>query len=552
MGHKNSETSANIEESAANIDINGILGHLGPLGKWTWIQAIFMLTIGSVAGLGAVVFAITGFNPNHRCLIPQCEHLNSTNYTHLGINYLNTLPDKSCLRLKVDLKTVSTCQDYLDYVSDNQTEKVVENCQINDIVYDRSAVLSSITEDYKMVCDQSYERSIFSSLFSVGRLLGSFMGGLISDNYGRMKAITLSIFIVAASGIGETLINHKIGLGILRVIYGMGGQGCILVMFVLAAESTLPQHSVLITTMPGMGFHVGEFILAIFAYFIRDWKTLQLATHIPALLCVSVYFLVPESARWLNSQGKTKEARKILEKRAATNGKLPIPEELWNIPRKKDEPVISNKKLSFQQSLVTIFSNRALCFQGLNCFFQSFMSFFGYYGTLYSATTLSGDPHVNFMLALLSGIPGTLLYLLLPDRIGRKATIIMVEVVLALSSMTGVFLKYYDLYPIVQIICSMISRLVAGVSVKACLLLLTELFPTPIRNTAVSIGGLFGGVGAVLGLLMEVFEVFWEPLPIVIIGCSSLFAAILVLQLPETRGRKLPETIEDVMKTVEK
>ena len=103
-------------------------------------------------------------------------------------------------------------------------------------------------------------------------------------------------------------------------------------------------------------------------------------------------------------------------------------------------------------------------------------------------TTLSGDPHINFILSLVCGVPGTFLYLLLPDRIGQKATLIMSELVLGISCIVGIFLQYYQMYPNVQIICSMAGRLVAGVAIKTCLILMVEVFHTPIRSTAVSIG----------------------------------------------------------------
>ena len=80
--------------------------------------------------------------------------------------------------------------------------------------------------------------------------------------------------------------------------------------------------------------------------------------------------------------------------------------------------------------------------------------------------------------------------------------------------------------------------------------MLTELFPTPIRNTAVALGGFFGGIGAILGFLMEALEIVWKPLPSIVIASTFIVAVILVPFLPETKGRKLPETLEDAFKTV--
>ena len=205
------------------------------------------------------------------------------------------------------------------------------------------------------------------------------------------------LLFLAGSGITEALVNNKTALAVMRIIYGIGGNGCILATFVLAAESTLPQYSVLITTVPGIGFHIGEFLLAITAYFIRDWKTLQLAIHIPALLFCGLYFIIPESARWLNSKGtKLDQVCHILNQRAKINKKHPIPEKYFDPVVPKEEA--TKKKLSLQESLAKMLSHGQLLRMSLNSWFQCFCGFFAYYGTLYSSTSLSGDPHINFML----------------------------------------------------------------------------------------------------------------------------------------------------------
>ena len=43
------------------------------------------------------------------------------------------------------------------------------------------------------------------------------------------------------------------------------------------------------------------------------------------------------------------------------------------------------------------------------------------------------------------------------------------------------------------------------------------------------------------------FGVYWISLPILIVGSVNLFASILVMFLPETKGAKLPETMDDIM-----
>ena len=45
-------------------------------------------------------------------------------------------------------------------------------CDKSELVFDQSVVKSSITEDFGMVCEESYQRALFIALFASGRLIG--------------------------------------------------------------------------------------------------------------------------------------------------------------------------------------------------------------------------------------------------------------------------------------------------------------------------------------------------------------------------------------------
>lgn len=55
-------------------------------------------------------------------------------------------------------------------------------------------------------------------------------------------------------------------------------------------------------------------ILPWIAYYLADWRLTCLATSVPLLLAIATPLVVPESARWLVSQGKIDEAIRILHK----------------------------------------------------------------------------------------------------------------------------------------------------------------------------------------------------------------------------------------------
>ena len=80
----------------------------------------------------------------------------------------------------------------------------------------------------------------------------------------------------------------------------MGGLGTFVVAFVLAVEYTGLKFTMFVGIVIAIPFAIGEFILGIEAYYIRDWKTLQTVSSIPWLILVPIlWFCVPESPRWL-------------------------------------------------------------------------------------------------------------------------------------------------------------------------------------------------------------------------------------------------------------
>ena len=205
--------------------------------------------------------------------------------------------------------------------------------------------------------------------------------------------------------------------------------------------------------------------------------------------------------------------------------------------------------LSVHQLCFVLFTvkHKKLLLRSLNVILQWFCIFMGYWGSLYSSTTLSGSPHINFMLSMLAGAAGNFVYLFLPDKIGRKATLLMLELALGVCCIGAGILIHFETLPWLQTVFSMLSRVTASACVKTVALFTAELFPTPIRNSAVGMGSFFGGLGGYVGFSLDILTSIWKPLPIFIFGACCSLASILALFLPETKRTKLPETIEDVL-----
>ena len=78
-------------------------------------------------------------------------------------------------------------------------------------------------------------------------------------------------------------------------------------------------------------------------------------------------------------------------------------------------------------------------------------------------------------------------------------------------------------------------------------LITSELYPTNLRSQAVGFASAFSRIffcmcAPFLGQLAKI----WPPFPMVIIGVPILIMALVVLKLPETSNRILPQTVQNV------
>merc|ERR1712241_915558 len=136
------------------------------------------------------------------------------------------------------------------------------------------------------------------------------------------------------------------------------------------------------------------------------------------LVLTGLYFILPESTRWLIAKGETEQAKANLNRRASVNGTAPIPEELL------EETIIEANETKRKFFLNELFTPKLILLRSLNMFFQWFSVTMVYYGLLFASTSLSGNSYQNFTLVVLAELPSMFLYLKLPHIYGRQKALV--------------------------------------------------------------------------------------------------------------------------------
>uniref|UniRef100_A0A914X8G0 Major facilitator superfamily (MFS) profile domain-containing protein n=1 Tax=Plectus sambesii TaxID=2011161 RepID=A0A914X8G0_9BILA len=170
-----------------------------------------------------------------------------------------------------------------------------------------------------------------------------------------------------------------------------------------------------------------------------------------------------------------------------------------------------------------------------------------YYGVSMNPTFLGGnvDMYVTFIFGAAMEIPALFIVYLLIDRIGRKPLLAGGFLLASICLLSNVVL------PKDIMLISMAQYLItkgAITGVYATIYTFTpELFPTVIRNSAMGVCSMVARVGAVAASYFAMWLGKINPLLVVLpFGSLALAAGVVALLLPETNGRPLPETIEEV------
>lgn len=71
------------------------------------------------------------------------------------------------------------------------------------------------------------------------------------------------------------------------------------------------------------------------------------------------------------------------------------------------------------------------------------------------------------------------------------------------------------------------------------------MIPTLMRSGGVGVFSTFSRFGALLAPFIPLLKFLFEFLPLLIFGVVAFTAGLLATILPETLGRKLPDTIEE-------
>uniref|UniRef100_H3CWI5 Solute carrier family 22 member 3 n=1 Tax=Tetraodon nigroviridis TaxID=99883 RepID=H3CWI5_TETNG len=518
-----------------------ILEEAGKFGRFQKrIFALMCLVSAPWAGVyTGIVFQ--GFTPDHWCRDPAvAERRQACGWSLERSRSLTLPPDNrsgtpqpsSCSQFHLDWNSTGLA---CDTESLDLSSAPTRRCQ-DGWEYDYEGRRSFVTE-FDLVCSDGWWVDMYQVSVNVGFLIGSLAIGYLADRFGRKMSFLMSNVFNAGTGILVAVAPNYVTLLVFRMLHGFGVKGGWMVGYVQITEIVGVEFRRTVGVLYQMFFSIGVLILPLLAYYITDWRWLQVAFTAPYFFFLSYYWFIPESPRWLLSQNRKSRAVVIMEEMAKENKRTLSK----NIETLSDNTNGDSTTASFMDLIRTPKMRKHTLILSY-CWFTSAVV---YQGLIMRLGLLGGNVYIDFLISGAVEFPAALLILLTIDRIGRRLPFATANIVAGASCFITALVP--DSMFWVKTVVACIGRLGITMAFEMVVFINTELYPTVIRNLGVSVCSTLCDIGGMVSpFLLYRLAVIWLELPLIVFGALAFLAGGLVLLLPETKGMPLPDTVDDI------
>ncbi|GFR95971.1 solute carrier family 22 member 21 [Elysia marginata] len=253
----------------------------------------------------------------------------------------------------------------------------------------------------------------------------------------------------------------------------------------------------IVAFIPSWG--LGMMAFAGTAYWLEDWSHLHIATAVLGATMLLGYFYMPESPRWLATQGRINESLAVLEKMARTNGK-PLPPWALRVVER-----IANDKKRVDQGKKYTYLDLFKTKQGIKITlifgFQWVTLAVTYYGINFAVSSFAGNLYLNMFLMSVVQIPSYVVTFFVVSRLGRRLTCLVYMSILMMVGVTCVCLHLAAPEHVRDLIIGKLCLVASLVSVScwaASEIWVTESYPTVTRTLGFGFASLSARVASVL------------------------------------------------------
>ncbi|KAM7358479.1 organic cation transporter protein [Cochliomyia hominivorax] len=521
-----------------------ILVRIGEFGRYQMFNYVLLCVPMIFNAFQSISYVFTASPVVYRCNITQCDSPSSL-YLEPWLNF--TIPQKDgeyeqCNRYVYE-KTLAN-NFYLspltsNCIEDNFNMSFVEKCYDGFKFRDEEY---TVANEFGFFCSDEWKLSMAGTINNVGQFIGIPLGGLLADRFGRRTMLAIAGFFSSIMGIIRSFSTNYYMFLSFELLDMVVGSTLFPTSFLLAIELVGPKKRVAAATIITIFYSLGEALLGVLAEQFQNWRVLLRVLYVPAALHIFFLILLPESVRWLLSQGKDEKAVSILKKAARVNRKTLAENILTNLINSNKIKLESANESSYPIRLAI----KTFFWRIFNCSFCWFTHTLVALGLSLNSVNLGGNKYKNFMLNGLVQVPGLILPLFIMNTVGRRFSLFGSMLVCALCM--GATIQFGKSGSSVELILFLIGKFAITCSFQVLYFFTSEIFPTNVRNSLLSLCSMIGRIGSMLAPQTPLLANYYEYAPQILFAAFALVSGCLTLLFPETANKSLPTTVDDACK----
>ncbi len=396
----------------------------------------------------------------------------------------------------------------------------------------------------------SVQIGVLASANFIGFFFGAQAAGACGDLIGRRKVMMSALAIYCVASLFSGMVNDwTVFLG-LRIVAGFGAGAESAIIAPYLSEFVARRYRGTFTGALAGFFSFGFVAAALLGYFIvpafaEGWRIVIFITAMPVVLLLWWRRALPESPRWLESQGRLGEAEAIMDTMEADHVRRGHALPVLNAEDMAAPPPSTNRG-SLLKNYATLVSRKLIRISTMTWLMWlsitfSYYSFFTWIPSLLIQNGMTITKSFGYSLVIyIAQIPGYFSAAWLNERIGRQATIVSYMLLDGLSALGLAFTHSDNQIMLAGVLLSFfMNGTYAGVYAYT-----PEVFPTQVRATG---SGLASAIGRIGGITAPILVGFVYP-SVGFAGVFGMTTAVLLLGAAavtfmgiQTRGRSLED-----------
>lgn len=383
-----------------------------------------------------------------------------------------------------------------------------------------------------------------------GTVIGAIFGGIPTNRWGRKKTLLTIGVLYALSAIGSALSNDPYVFAFFRFMGGLGVGASTIAAPAYISEIAPAKDRGRLVSLYQFNIVLG-ILVAFFSNYLlsgigdNDWRWMLGVQAIPAVIYTLFVITIPESPRWLISQSRVEEAKKVMKIISPDQDSELLATQMEEDYADAPKENIFMKKYRFPLMLAFLvaFFNQM---SGINAF-------------LYYAPRIFGEAGLGEKTALLSSIGigvvnmvFTLVGVNLIDKVGRKKLMFIGSIgyIISLGLVSMAFYFHWTGLAIPIFLFLFIASHAIGQG-TIIWVFISEIFPNHLRASGQSFGSSTHWVLAAIipSLIPTLFSTIGPGTVFLVFTIAMVFQLLFVIfMMPETKGT----TLEKLSKSLSK